>query len=605
MSIEMNFSFVKEERRMKKTKTNSVIRILSYIVPHWHLVTASTIAGVVKLSMPLILPQVIGYFTDELLVSAYISNTDKVNEILKWLVILLGIYILIYIPAAFIRQAGSIEVANRIMNKMRCELFEHLQLMSAEFHNNNRSGSLVTRVNSDVEQVHEFIWGVVTNIWIDGITIIIYIVLLCRINVFLTIVACFALPVSVIATKRIRERISQNSRKARKGLSDISGYMQERMSGFSVVKLFGMEKFENDKFKEYSDKIYKYNRNTNRFFSLGEAITSSFSEVICSVVVCLSAILIVKDKMTIGEMIIFETYIAYFITPIKRFAELNVTYSKSIAGIERVFDIFDIKPEIHEKENALIFSGKEDVRIAFQNVNFRYDKTASEYILKDISFSIEPEEKVALIGSSGCGKSTIINLLARFYDIDSGKISFGNRDLYDYSMASIYNQMGIVFQETILFSGTIEENVRYGKINATIQELERAAEAANATDFIKNFPDGWNTMIGERGTGLSGGQKQRISIARVFLKNPKLLILDEATSALDSESEAQVQDALDNLMKKRTTIIIAHRLSTIVNADKIIVMDKGKIVEIGTHEQLLQLNGRYKELYDMQFRNVI
>lgn len=601
----MNFSFVKEERRMKKTKTNSVIRILSYIVPHWHLVTASTIAGVVKLSMPLILPQVIGYFTDELLVSTYISNTDKVNEILKWLVILLGIYILIYIPAAFIRQAGSIEVANRIMNKMRCELFEHLQLMSAEFHNNNRSGSLVTRVNSDVEQVHEFIWGVVTNIWIDGITIIIYIVLLCRINVFLTIVACFALPVSVIATKRIRERISQNSRKARKGLSDISGYMQERMSGFSVVKLFGMEKVENDKFKEYSDKIYKYNRNTNRFFSLGEAITSSFSEVICSVVVCLSAIFIVKDKMTIGEMIIFETYIAYFITPIKRFAELNVTYSKSIAGIERVFDIFDIKPEIHEKENALIFSGKEDVRIAFQNVNFRYDKTASEYILKDISFSIEPEEKVALIGSSGCGKSTIINLLARFYDIDSGKISFGNRDLYDYSMASIYNQMGIVFQETILFSGTIEENVRYGKINATIQELERAAEAANATDFIKNFPDGWNTVIGERGTGLSGGQKQRISIARVFLKNPKLLILDEATSALDSESEAQVQDALDNLMKKRTTIIIAHRLSTIVNADKIIVMDKGKIVEIGTHEQLLQLNSRYKELYDMQFRNVI
>lgn len=590
---------------MKKTKTNSAIRILSYIIPHWHLVMASTIAGVVKLAMPLILPQVIGYFTDELLVSAYMSNIDKVNEILKWLVILLGIYILIYIPAAFIRQAGSIEVANRIMNKMRCELFEHLQLMSAEFHNNNRSGSLVTRVNSDVEQVHEFIWGVVTNIWIDGITIIIYIVLLCRINVFLTIVACFALPVSVIATKRIRERISQNSRKVRKGLSDISGYMQERMSGFSVVKLFGMEKFENDKFKEYSDKIYKYNRNTNRFFSLGEAMTSSFSEVICSVIVCLSAILIVKDKMTIGEMIIFETYIAYFITPIKRFAELNVTYSKSIAGIERVFDIFDIKPEIHEKENALIFSGKEDVRIAFQNVNFRYDKTASEYILKDISFSIEPEEKVALIGSSGCGKSTIINLLARFYDIDSGKISFGNRDLYDYSMASIYNQMGIVFQETILFSGTIEENIRYGKINATIQELERAAEAANATDFIKNFPDGWNTMIGERGTGLSGGQKQRISIARVFLKNPKLLILDEATSALDSESEAQVQDALDNLMKKRTTIIIAHRLSTIVNADKIIVMDKGKIIEIGTHEQLLQLNGRYKELYDMQFRNVI
>ena len=588
---------------MKKTENSSAMRILTYIVPHWYLVMASTIAGVVKLSIPLILPQVIGYFTDELLVSTYMSDMEKVNEILRWLVILLGIYVLICIPAAFIRQAGSIEVANRIMNKMRCELFEHLQLMSAEFHNHNRSGGLVTRINSDVEQVHEFIWGVVTNIWIDGITIIIYVVLLGRINIFLTVFACFALPVSVIATKQIRKKISQNSRKARKGLSDISGYMQERMSGYSIIKLFGMEKFENDKFREYSNKLYKYNRNTNRFFSLGEAMTASFSETICSVIVCLSAVLIVKNRMTIGEMIIFETYMAYFITPIKRFAELNVTYAKSIAGIERVFDILDIEPEIQEKENALAFPAKEDMRLAFQNVYFKYDKTASEYILKDISFSVEPEEKVALVGASGCGKSTVISLLARFYEIDSGKISFGNRDLYDYSMASIYNQMGIVFQETILFSGTIEENIRYGKINATMQELESAAEAANAIDFIKNFPDGWNTMIGERGTGLSGGQKQRISIARVFLKNPKLLILDEATSALDSESEKQIQDALDNLMKKRTSIIIAHRLSTIVNADKIIVMDKGKIVEVGTHGQLLQLNGRYKELYDMQSFN--
>ena len=255
-------------------------------------------------------------------------------------------------------------------------------------------------------------------------------------------IACFALPVSVIATKQIRKKISHNSRKARKGLSDISGYMQERMSGFSIVRLFGMERFENDKFRKYSNRLYKYNRNTNRLFSLGEAITSSFSEVICSVIVCLSAILIVKDRMSIGEMIIFETYIAYFITPIKRFAELNVTYSKSIAGIERVFDILDIEPEIQEKENALIFPAKEDMRIKFQNVYFKYDKTASEYILKDISFSVEPGKKVALVGASGCGKSTVISLLARFYDIDSGKISFGNRDLYDYSLASIYKQTG-------------------------------------------------------------------------------------------------------------------------------------------------------------------
>lgn len=592
---------------MKKTgKQSTVMRTLAYIIPHWYLILASTIAGVLKLTLPLVLPQVMKYFTDELLPAAnQMSSQQKIDEIMKWLFILLALYLFIYIPSAFIRQAGSIEVANRIMNTMRCQLFEHMQLMSAEFHHNNQSGSLVTRVNSDVEQVHSFIWSVATNIWIDGIVTVIYIVLLAKINVPMTMVACITLPLSVFATKKIRAHIRKNSHKARRGLADIAGYMQERMAGFAIVKLFGMREYENEKFAKYSEDIYRYNRKTNRFFSLGEAMTGAFSEIICSVIVCLTAVAIVKGNMTIGEMIVFYTYLGYFITPIRRFAELNVNYAKSIAGIERVFEILDTKPEIIEKPQALCMKNTDPVKIEFKNVFFKYEREDENYTLKGITFTVNPGEKVALVGSSGCGKSTIINLLARFYEVEKGEICFGGKNLYDYTLESIYQQMGIVFQDTVLFSGTIEENVRYGKIDATWEELVAAAKAANAYDFITSCPDGWNTLLGERGIGLSGGQKQRLSIARVFLRNPRLLILDEATSALDSESENLVQEALEGLMKNRTSIIIAHRLSTIVNADKIIVMDRGEIVEEGTHEELLAQSGRYKELYDMQFKDVL
>lgn len=590
----------------KEKKLHPAWRTIKYILPHWYLIVASTVTGVLKLTLPLILPQVVKYFTDEVLVpGSPLTANEKVAEIYKWLLILLCLYIFVYIPATFIRQAGSTEVSNRVMHTMRCQLFNHLQGMSAQFHHDNKSGSLVTRVDNDVEQVHGFIWNVATNIWIDSIVLIVYLVLMVQINVPLTIVAAVTLPLSVIATKKIRVHIRKASRKVQNKFSDISGYMQERMSGFAVVKLFGMEEQEKERFHEISDSIYNYNRKVNRYFSLGEALTASFSEIICSIVVCFAAIFIVKGDMTIGDMIVFYTYLGYFITPIRRFAELNVTYAKSIAGIERVYEILDTSPDIVEKEDAVELPQDAKMDIEFCHVSFQYDKHSYIHNIDDVSFSLREGEKVALVGSSGCGKTTIVNLLARFYDIDSGTISLAGKKLQDYSLSSLYARMGMVFQDTILFSGTIEENLRYGKPDATMEELEAAARAANAYDFIMKMPDKWNTLLGERGIGLSGGQKQRISIARVFLRNPKLLILDEATSALDSESEELVQNALDQLMENRTTIVIAHRLSTVVNADKIIVMDKGKIVEMGKHEELLQKGGRYMELYRMQFKDVI
>lgn len=583
-----------------------VMRLFQYIKPHWYLILASTIAGVIKLTLPLLAPQVLRYFTDYVLVegSAF-TIQQKGQEILKWTLFLIGVYIFVYIPCAYIRQIGSTEVSNRIMHTMRCEVYEHLQKMSASFHQHNKSGNLVTRINSDVEQVHDFVWNVATNIWIDSIVLVVYLVLMGSINLPLTLLTAVVLPLSVLITKKIRMHIKSERKKVQRNISEISGYMQERMAGFATVKLFHMEEHEKKKFFGYSNDIYRFTRKANRYFSIGEAVTASMSEIISAIIVGLSAFCIIYGKMSIGEMIVFYSYLGYFVTPLRRFSELNVTYAKSVAGIERVFEILDTPADIQEAENAIELTADTPMHIRFDHVFFHYDKADDVMNLSDIDFSIRAGEQVALVGSSGCGKTTLINLLARFYDVDSGAITIDGENICHYRLQSLYDNIGMVFQDTVLFSETIEENIRYGRPDATMEEVERAAKAANAYDFIMDTPGQWQTKLGERGIGLSGGQKQRIAIARVFLKNPSLLILDEATSALDSESEKLVQEALENLMEKRTSIVIAHRLSTIINADRIVVMHQGRIVETGTHAELLAKNGRYTQLYHMQFEGVV
>ena len=586
---------------MKKNKSQ-IFRVLSYVKPHWYLIIVATVAGILKLTLPLILPQVVKYFTDVVLVpNTTFTHEAQIYEVVKWTFILLVFYTIVYIPAAFIRQRGATEVSNRIMNTMRCQLYEHLQTMSAKFHQEYKSGNLVTRINSDVEGVHIFIWNVATNVWIDGIVIIIYIILMGSMNIPLTIIACIALPTSVIITKKIRAHIRSNSKQVQANISEISGYMQERMTGYSTVRLFNMEQYEKRKFDGYSNLIYQYLKKTNKFFSLGEAINGSFSEVISTIIVGLSALFIIGNQMTIGELIVFQSYLSYFMTPLRRFAELNVSYAQSIAKIERVFEILDMPADIRDAEDAIDFEPDEPANIQFKNVYFKYELEQKNWNLSNLNLSINEGERVAIVGSSGCGKTTLISLLTRFYDVNKGSICIGNNDIKHYKLSSVYHQMGMVFQDTIIFSGTIEENIRYGKQDASQKEIEKAAKLANAYDFIMNSPNKWQTILGERGIGLSGGQKQRIAIARIFLRNPRILILDEATSALDSESELLVQQALDQLMKGRTSIVIAHRLSTIINADKIVVMDNGEIVEIGTHKDLLEKNGRYAELYNLQY----
>nr|CRY94878.1 hypothetical protein [uncultured prokaryote] len=321
----------------KQSKKSVTLRILSYIRPHWYLILISTIAGVVKLTVPLVLPQVVKYFTDEVLVAANWTAQQKIEEIVKWLFILLFLYIVIYIPATYFRESGTIEVSNRIMHTLRKQVYSYLQKMSAAFHHENKSGNLVTRISSDVQMVHEFVWDVATNVWIDSICLIVYVYLLGTISIPLTIVACTTLPLSVLITKKIREYIRAQSKKVQNNISEISGYMQERMAGFATVKLFNMEEYERNKYNHYSELIYKYTQKRNRMYASGEAITGSMSEVICSIIVCVSAIYIVQGTMSVGDLIVFYSYLGYFMTPLRRFARITVTYSRSIAGIEALF----------------------------------------------------------------------------------------------------------------------------------------------------------------------------------------------------------------------------------------------------------------------------
>lgn len=427
---------------MKNTNKTTLFRLLKYVAPHWYLILLSTAAGIIKLFLPLLLPQVVKYFTDNILISS-MTAAQKTSEILKCMLFLILVYTLVYIPASFFRNTGAAEVANRIMHKMRCEVYEHLQMMSASFHHNNKSGDLVTRVSNDVEQVNNFIWNIATNIWIDLIMIIIYVYFMLSINTYLTIITVTALPVSIIATKKLREKIKQYSKKVQSNISSISGYMQERMAGYATIKLFGLEEHENKKFQEHSKSIYHCTLKTNNLFSLGDSITNSAMEVISSVVVCLAAFYIVKGNISIGDLIAFYLYIGYFVTPIRRFSELTVNYARSLAGIQRVFEILDMPADIEEKTNAEELNNINE--ISFRHVFFKYDKEQPEYTLSDINFQINAGEHIAIVGSSGCGKTSLVNLLTRFFDVDEGEILINGHNLRDYSLKSLYQNIGMVF----------------------------------------------------------------------------------------------------------------------------------------------------------------
>jgi subfamily B ATP-binding cassette protein MsbA len=473
--------------------------------------------------------------------------------------------------------------------------------MSASFFNRQRSGNVVSRLIQDVAQAQNMVGNALTNIWIDGAAIIAILYFLFNIDGFMTWVALANFPLYIFFFRFLGSRIKANSHAVQQGIEVMSGVVQERVAGNVIIRAFTGEEREQKAFVELSDELLGTTMKSVHLQSLNMMISGVLTNIAPLVVIIVGGLRVISGALTVGELVAITMYLNPLYLPLQRFSELNAVFSTSMAAIDRIFELMDMKPEIKEREGARDIEHIKG-EVAFHDVNFGYH--SGYLILKHLNFRVKAGQRIAIVGRSGSGKTTIVNLIPRFYDPTSGAITIDGIDVRDFTLQSLRRHIGMVLQDPILFSGTIRENLLYGRPTAKKEELLVALQEANAYDFVMQLPRGIDTEVGERGLLLSGGQKQRLTIARAFLKDPAILILDEATSALDTESEALIQDSLNRLMENRTTFIIAHRLSTIQQADLILVLDQGSIVEIGTHEELLERGTVYRTLYARQFSAV-
>lgn len=582
--------------------------------------------GILKFCLPLIFPLALKYITDDILVSQPGSNAsrDVTSRVFAWwtshlakaipvlgsgklgllnatALTIFAIYVLLAV-ATFYRTDLAGRAGHRLVFDLRFDFYLHLQRMSHHFFATQRSGAIVSRFMSDVALAQNFVGSALTNVWMDGASLIFVIWILFYLQPRLAWVALTVMPCYVLLIRYMSPRIKKASRRSQEKLEEISGDLQEKIAGMSVIKAFHQERREARHFFHASRELSDMFLHNVRLNSWNQAISGFLTTVAPLVVVWIASMLVLQTEMTVGTMIAFYSFLGSLYFPLQRFSELGLIVSNSQAAIERIFEYFDIAPQITEKPDALSLPPVRGL-VRFEHVNFAYEHQIP--ILIDIEFDIQPGEMVALVGASGSGKSTLVSLIPRFYDVTSGRVLIDGCDVRDLTFKSLRRQVGIVLQESILFSMTLRENLLYGRPKASKAELHAAAEAANAMEFIMTLPRGFETVIGERGIKLSGGQRQRIAIARAFLKDPRILILDEATSSLDSESEHLIQEALARLMRGRTTIIIAHRLSTVVEADKIVVLQGGRVVEIGRHDDLMARRGHYAFLARRQFRDTL
>jgi len=506
---------------------------------------------------------------------------------------------------SFVRTYVMTWTSNRVLFDMRNEVFSHLQDLSMRFFDTQGVGQIMSRVTGDVGSLSGLITNTTIGIVRDLIMMVWMLVILFTQNWFLTVLALTVLPPYVLTHHLFVSRMKKIWRLLRHKWAEIHGGLYEAVAGAKVVKAFSQEKHEERKVFHSMRQTYQYQIRLNNLSTGMNSIFGFLQQLGSGLVLWWGGNLVLQNAgveggFTLGEMILFQSYLARMYGPIMSLVNVNTTIQDSMISAERVFGLLDSEPTVEEKPDA--YPLPEIVgRVAFEDVHFSYDP--EKPVIKGISFQVEPDAMIALVGPSGCGKTTVINLLARFYDPTEGAIRIDGHDLRDVTIKSIRNQMGVVLQDNFLFKGSVADNIRYGNLDATDQQVVQAAIAANAHKFItEELAEGYETDVGERGGRLSGGQKQRVAIARTLLRNPRVLILDEATSALDTESEAAIQEALERLMKGRTTFVIAHRLSTVMKADRIIVMKEGMIEESGSHAELVEAGGMYAEMFRKQFR---
>lgn len=573
-------------------------RYLKFVKPYRYRIIATIIVGIIKFGIPMLIPLLIKYAIDGVINNHSLTNQEKFSHLGVAIGIALFIFLIVRPPIEFIRQYLAQWTSNKILYDIRKQLYNHLQALSVRFYANNQDGQVISRVINDVEQTKDFILTGLMNIWLDCITIIIALSIMFFLDVKLTFAAIFIFPFYILTVYFFFGRLRKLTRVRSQALAEVQGFLHERVQGMSVIKSFAIEDNEAKNFDNHNKNFLQRAFQHTRWNAYSFAAINTVTDLGPIIVIGVGSYLAITGSITVGTLAAFVGYLEQLFGPLRRLVSSFTTLTQSFASMDRVFQLMD---EDYDIKNGI---GAQPIKISkgqidLKHVSFKYNENEKE-VLHDINLTINKGETVAFVGMSGGGKSTLINLIPRFYDVTQGEILIDHHNVKDFLTGSLRNQIGLVQQDNILFSDTVKENILLGRPDATDDEVVEAAKMANAHDFISNLPNGYDTEVGERGVKLSGGQKQRLSIARIFLNNPPVLILDEATSALDLESEAIIQEALDVLSKDRTTLIVAHRLSTITHADRIVVMENGRIVETGTHQQLINKRGAYEHLYSIQ-----
>ncbi|WP_342540080.1 ABC transporter ATP-binding protein [Heyndrickxia sp. FSL K6-6286] len=577
---------------------SSTKRYMKFVKPYTGQIIGTLIIGLIKFAIPLLIPVIIQYVIDDIVTNQHLSVDEKTSKLLITMSIMLGVFVVLRPPIEFYRQYFAQWTSSKILYDIRDRLFTHLQKLSFKFYSNTRAGEVISRVINDVEQTKDFVITGLMNVWLDAATIIIAVSIMFTMDVPLTLVSLIVFPLYAISVKYFFGNLRKFTRVRSQALAEVQGYLHERVQGMPVIKSFAIEDTEQERFRVHNsnflDKALQHTRWTAKAFS----VVNTLTDIAPLIVIGFAGYQAIHGNLSIGTMAAFIAYIDRLYSPLRRLVNSGTTLTQSIASMDRVFEIMDEKYDIDDAPDAIECKNvKGD--ISFEHVNFAYNEKELS-VLKDIQLHVRAGETIALVGMSGGGKSSLVSLIPRFYDVTSGKILLDGTDIRDFKVRSLRDKIGMVLQDNILFSESVRLNILLGKPDATEEEIIQAAKAANAHEFIMNLPEGYDTKVGERGVKLSGGQKQRIAIARVFLKNPPILILDEATSALDLESEHLIQEALEKLAKDRTTFIVAHRLSTITHADRIVLIEHGEIVEIGPHEELMEKQGHYFNLFQVQ-----
>lgn len=570
-------------------------KFLSYYKPYLGLFCADMACAIVVSATVLAIPLCIRYITKNL----ETQSPDALNQIYMMGGVMLGLVTIQAVCHVFVDYKGHMMGA--LMERdMRNELFEHYQKLSFRFYDNHRTGQLMTRISNDTFDLAELYHHGPEDIVIASLNFIGAFIILLNINVKLAFIALLFLPIMGLYGFYFSRKMYHALRRSRDIIGDINAQVEDSLAGIRVVKSFTNEAIEKKKFQYDNNRFVESRRDgyKNEAYFYDGLLT--LTQLMTVVVVIFGAISIVKGGLDLVDLLTFLLYSVILIEPIQRLGNFIRLYQEGITGFNRFMEVLEVEPDIKDAAEAIELTDVQG-NIEFRNVSFKY-REGYEHVFKNISLNINKGEYIALVGPSGAGKTTLCSLIPRFYEVNAGEILVDGKNIKSLKLASLRKHIGLVHQDVYLFAGTVLDNIRYGNLEATDDEIIMAAKKANAHDFITSLPNGYATDIGQRGVKLSGGQKQRLSVARVFLKNPSIIIFDEATSSLDNESEKAVQNALEKLIENRTTIVIAHRLSTIRNAKRILVLTDSGIEEQGTHKELIGLNGVYANLYNMQLR---